>query len=119
MYTQQTPDTLHNHNLKRVTIPTRNELIIHPLRNDHLASHTDLVRDLRPEGFTLRSHWLQANVLVIASNGLPLDQSRHKNTSLDPYRQHYGAIVGAYAGSPNLSQLNPDLSQLNPEAVTT
>ena len=52
---------------------------------------------LQPEGFAMISTYLHANTLVIASNGKPLDQSRHKNISFDASQQHYGAIVGAYA----------------------
>ena len=43
------------------------------------------------------STYLDANTLVLASNGNPLDQTRHKNISFDALQQHYGAIVGAYA----------------------
>ena len=52
---------------------------------------------LRPEGFAMISTYVDANTLLIASNGKPLDQSRHKNISFDALEQHYGAIVGAYA----------------------
>ena len=45
--------------------------------------------DLQPEGFMLKSKRICHDTILLVSNGLPLNEQKHKNTSFDTNRYYY------------------------------
>ena len=50
------------------------------------------LEDLQPEGFMLKSKRICHDTILLVSNGLPLNEQKHKNTSFDTNRYYYHLI---------------------------
>ena len=55
------------------------------------------VQQLDHEGFRMVGEFRSSGIMVIGSNGRPLDPTQHTNVTFNKDSVHYGAVVAAYA----------------------